>query len=463
MKKKEVDHLFCSAILSRDPEALEKILNTYPIYEMKKRPISDELYRTLLHTVAERLLWNVDDATVCHSLEILLKKGADPNIMNEGGLVPLFFASKTASLPTIELLLKYGARWDVYDQTPPKYRSPRFMGGKNLISFMFYGTCGRCYSAHPDKMKPVIQFLIKKGVSILEPDNEGLNALHFALYDTLPGYIPGRNEAAEKLFEYLLDEAVIQSGFTRQKILRDMAFDLIKVQNTNFVNLFREADLPVDTTDEKGRSLLMVACQWNRKDIVKILVQKGADLEQKDPQGLTALSYIIDHFHVGADYSGMVTSTSNDTLQILLEAGANTDVKNEYGLSFFEWVIKIDVSKQWNQRYIFEHIIYLPEEIIRSETDKVLLALLNHWQIKKGAEEELILRARRNLRNGVAINDIKDEGDKNLLMAAVTFPGFSRWLMLFLKLGVDLNACDKEGKTVLDLYSELPAEYQTID
>ena|SRR5258705_8633357 len=73
--------------------------------------------------------WNINEQSVTGTTKLfeavssdsadevleLLKLGADPNFPENNGITPLMEAASGGSVPMIELLLRYGARWDSRD------------------------------------------------------------------------------------------------------------------------------------------------------------------------------------------------------------------------------------------------------------------------------------------------------------------------------------------------------------
>ena len=70
-------------------------------------------------------------------------------------------------------------------------------------------------------------------------------------------------------------------------------------------------------------SPLMLAAKLNRKNIVKYLILKGADINDKDITGGTALMHAV-------------TNMSFEVIKLLVENGANIDERDNYGVSPLE-------------------------------------------------------------------------------------------------------------------------------
>ena len=78
-----------------------------------------------------------------------------------------------------------------------------------------------------------------------------------------------------------------------------------------------EAGMPVDITDGVGWTALITAAINNRTDVVRCLLDKGADVN-KHRSGRTALHWASIYNHT-------------DVMRMLLQHGAIKDIKDELG------------------------------------------------------------------------------------------------------------------------------------
>ena len=71
----------------------------------------------------------------------------------------------------------------------------------------------------------------------------------------------------------------------------------------------------VETRDQHGNSLFILACQQGSKKLAKFLLKRGADMNSQNNGGNTALHYLHEYKHLSlAEY--------------LLRKGANDSIKN---------------------------------------------------------------------------------------------------------------------------------------
>ena len=87
-------------------------------------------------------------------------------------------------------------------------------------------------------------------------------------------------------------------------------FDLARDGQTERLAAYVDAGLPVNLTNDKGDSLLMLAAYHSHPHTVRALLDRGADVDRTNDRGQTALT-------------AAVFRRSDDTVTALLGAGAS--------------------------------------------------------------------------------------------------------------------------------------------
>lgn len=114
------------------------------------------------------------------------------------------------------------------------------------------------------------------------------------------------------------------SDFVRSKREENALHLLARTGNTSAlghaVDVAMRSGEPVDLTDAKGYSPLMLACYHGNLDAAKLLLTRGADPNLQDNTGNTIL--------MGAAFKGYL-----DIVRLLIDNGADRSVQNRQGLT----------------------------------------------------------------------------------------------------------------------------------
>jgi ankyrin repeat protein len=203
------------------------------------------------------------------------------------------------------------------------------------------------YIGHTD----VVRILVDHGADIDERGPWGETALHWAS-------VRGHMDVVSLLLERGADENVQTSSHTvdlnvQMHISRDpieREFHLSKVREKQEsakklgISLQMFSSPKVSFTE--GDTPIHAATYWNRSDIVKLLIAKGANVNRANCWGTTPLHYaVVCRYH--------------DIAQMLLDSGANPEAKTNEGLT--------------------------PVELARKVKDRKLISLLNNpkYQTKR--------------------------------------------------------------------------------
>ena len=101
---------------------------------------------------------------------------------------------------------------------------------------------------------------------------------------------------------------------------------ILAVKNHNLSKLEQVLDcegLSVETRDQHGNTLFILACQQGNKKLGKFLLRRGADMNAQNNGGNTALHYLYEYKHIAlAEY--------------LVRKGGDDSIKNGEGLTVYE-------------------------------------------------------------------------------------------------------------------------------
>jgi ankyrin repeat protein len=220
------------------------------------------------------------------------------NQLNESGLPPLYTAALYRNQQAIKFLLEHGAVVDIFacaylgkatDADILLKRNPDLARAttRNGMSALHYAA----QAGHFD----VADILLRYHADVNARDNRGRTALVEACHGG-----PWKSEPAEEIIQLLLDHNAQVDLFQAAAMGRTDLIESI---------LDRDATL-IDNPDNRGKTALFQAARNNRFAAVKLLVERGADVNRSDAVGIAALhrtsqqcsdeliQYLIDH---GAD------------------------------------------------------------------------------------------------------------------------------------------------------------------
>jgi ankyrin repeat protein len=167
-----------------------------------------------------------------------------------------------------------------------------------------------------------------------------------------------------------------------------------------------------------GDTPLIAAVQANRADIVQRLISHGADVNQGNAKSQTPL---------------MLAGVYPRVLRLLLDAGADVNARDQSGLTPINFVADLNLEAEMIARGANVNV---------EDVDHVTPLM---GAIGAGNVEEIKFLSAHGAR-------IDHEGSaaQRLLYDALRWPDTDRSLRALIELGVDINATDDDGNTVLN-------------
>ena len=248
-----------------------------------------------------------------NAIKLLIESGANVNIADKDANVPLILAAEMGLKDIVELLIKKGAKINI-DAQGNKVKNKR--GLTALMSALLFRP------GNTNTRKEIVKMLLGES-DVNAKDENGETAL------TLAAEGAGAADSKE-IIKMLLDKGAKitdeQGGMALIKALEQADFAKDKPEilqhHQNAITLLIESGANVNTADNSMKATpLMLAAEMGLKDIVKLLVGKGADVKAADKFGRTALMRALV-FRPGN------TNTRNEIVDLLL-GGSNVNAKNE--------------------------------------------------------------------------------------------------------------------------------------
>ncbi|CAG0903091.1 unnamed protein product, partial [Cyprideis torosa] len=359
-----------------------------------------------------------------HSVvDALIANGAEPNIANHYGTSPLHRA-KLAE--TAELLIAKGAKVDAKNEDNETPLFSATMGNRPSVVEVLIAHGAdpninnefKSTPLHQARSAGAAELLIQKGAEVNTKNTFGETPLFFATWGN-------RHSVVEVLLAHGADPNIANHYGTSP---------LHQARSAGTAELLIAKRAEVNAQDERGKTPLFVATDWNRHSVVEVLlangadpniaseversplhqaesaetaellIQKGAEVNAKDRRGKTPLFVAIEnnrHSVVevllanGADpniasedeRSPLHQAESAETAELLIQKGAEVNAQDERGKT------PLFVATDWNRHSVVEVLLAngadpnIASEDERSPLHQAVSAETAELLIQKGAEE----------------------------------------------------------------------------
>jgi ankyrin repeat protein len=239
------------------------------------------------------------------AMKFLLERNADPNVQNQFGSTALIWSA--TDLSKVQLLLDHGA-------------NPNLASKKGRTALLV--------AAMSDRSAPIVRFLIGKGADIQAKDFLKTSALKAAAFGN-------DTETVRLLLDAGLDpNAADLPGLTPLMMaagwngnLEAVKLLLAKGANVNAVSR-PVMGLPTRIAPSKFGDLtaLLMSTPFGPPELIKTLLDAGANVNGKDVRGMTPLMLALANDH-----------QDPAVIRLLLSQGADPQLKDEVGNTAVDW------------------------------------------------------------------------------------------------------------------------------
>ena len=410
-----LQHYVQAAVASGAVEILGDLLSWY-------KQSSDAAVDTILYDACE---WKSNEAIA----RILLSrmKPEDINRLNNVGGTPLRGAVRFGSVHIVRLLLEAGADTNIRDKEGrlPVYWACADYNAKfdNILTILLDHTDGLDF---PDNSRETLlsvamsynrteaaRLLVEKGADVNAKDTGGWAALHMA--------VKRGDEAAARLLVEL--GADVNAKVIGGRTVLDLAAEL---GHWAVAKLLVEEGADINAKDTEGWMALHLAVKQGDEVAARLLVELGADVNARAIGGQTAL-------HLAAEQGDEAAA------RLLVEKGVGVNIKDAGGRT------ALRLAAERSHEAVAKLLVEEGADI-NAKGAEGWMAL--HLAVRQGDEVEVRLLVER----GVDIN-ARDASGLTALYLAVK-QGNEGAARLLAERGADVNARDAGGWTVLHLAAD---------
>ena len=344
----------------------------------------------------------------------LLNTGIDINKKNKDGWTALHIAASKNRLEIVELLIENGAEVD--------------SKGDPSTVFIWQGGFTPLHYATVNGHKDIVELLINRGAQVnAKTDN---------------GFTP-RDWAIKRSHTHIADLLKTYGGKTSSIHTHVRDGDLAGVR------AYLDAGVDINARDENGSTPLHWAALEGHKDIVELLINRGAEVNAtSEIGGWTPLHMAASKNHIqvvsflikkGADEDAKAIiggwtplhwaalEGHKDIVELLIKLGANINSKDNMGNT------PLDLAIQYERLDIAEYL-----STYSANTGTIHVVARNGY----------FAGVQAYLDNGVDINARDENGSTPLHLAALQ--GHKDIVELLINRGAQVNANDNSGSTPLD-------------
>ena len=263
----------------------------------------------------------------------LIDRGADPRALNNGWITPLHLASHLGHLEVARFLVECGADTRAEDgdgQTPLGLTSSWEVAsllvehGVDVTGHDIYGSTPLHLASEGGRVR-VGRILVDRGASATAKDSNGSTPLHLAschrklefvrfILDHGADVAARDKEGLTPLHHAFGPRYLVRAGKYDQRIT-SLSWERVEV-----IRFLVDRGADAAAQDNNGLTPLHLASSWGDVDLACLLVERGADVTAQSMHGLTPLHLAYQHKCVGV-------------ARFLVERGADAMARHNNGLT----------------------------------------------------------------------------------------------------------------------------------
>ena len=324
------------------------------------------------------------------TVQAIIDHGADVNAVNNRGETALWFACVDGQDSFVKILIDAGADPNIVD--------------KNDDICLHAAIHGQCSTE-------TIRKIIDHGAHVNAVNNDGATPLLLACSRAQAGSV-------ELLLTLGADPNIADADGDTSILSAIEGYC-----NVNTMQRLVDNGAKVNATNNKGLTALLKACAYRQMDVVKVLLEAGAD------------PTIVDDVHYSSLHAAVDGRCSKDTLHVLIDYGAHIDATRKDGTNALLRACTTGQS---------DSVMFLLEagagvSITKPNGDTCL-----HTAVKGKCCKEALQKI---IEQGINVNTLNNRGETPLFHACLSAQGES--VKLLLEKGADPNITYADGYTSL--------------
>ena len=256
---------------------------------------------------------------------MLIERGADLEVQNKDGMTPLHVASCYAGgvKEVVCMLIERGADVAAQDKdgNTPLHVATKYI----MVEFarVLVERSADVDARNNDRETPLhmalghaeeveveaVCMLIESGADVAAQDNNGDTSLHLAL-----------QRAEVEIGRMLIGRGADVAAQNKDGVTPlHLALDLFGEMKMEAVLMLIE-DMPVAAQNKDGETPLHLASQYEEVEVVRMLIERGADVSAQNKEGETPLHRALEYGNVGV-------------VRMLIESGTDVSAQNKDGMT----------------------------------------------------------------------------------------------------------------------------------
>ncbi|RSL38004.1 hypothetical protein CEP53_015273, partial [Fusarium sp. AF-6] len=346
-------------------------------------------------------------------VRLLLERGADVEAKDEEGQTPLSYAAENGHEAVMRLLLERGADVEAKDE---EGRTPLFWAAAN-------------------RREAAVQLLLDRGARIEAANKGGQTPLSYAAANGDKADVQLLLDRGAQSIHHLQDFQMQLMLLGQQRMARLMMTgqEQNAKDNTHLraatngreavMRLLLDRGAEIEAKDQRGQTPLVLATSNGDKATVQLLLDRGAEIEAKDREGWTPLFWAVVH-------------RNEAIMRLLLSRDADIEAKDKEGRTPLFWAVVH--RNEAAMRLLLNRDADIEVKDQRGQT-------LLFWAIQSRHKAIIQLLIDR----GANIEAKDEDGWTPLLYAAAN--GHEAIMQLLIDRGANIEAKDKDGQTPLVL------------